>query len=345
MVTNPPKVSVCIPTRNRSDFLRRAIASALTQTYQDYEILVVDNASTDRTADVLATFSDRRIKYFRNEHDMGMVGNWNRCLQLATGEYVAFLHDDDIWLPNFLERMVEVLNTHHDVSYVHCSCRLMDMEGAVFDIHKVWQEDWLRPGAEALVELIPEQYIYFSTVVARRSCYRTVGSFDESVTDAADIDMWFRLALPHNLAYVAEPLALIRVHSGSSGNFSAILKRPAGEISQHSRRAMARALEQLARTGKDTKSVRRIAMARSVDRQYAGSLQFLFAGYVKRFRKETWEAITIDPSLVLRSPLCILYLASSFLGSALVLRIVGTKRLLERLLSKNSFLTWRDSNQ
>src|SRR6266480_3507457 len=95
-------VTVVIPTYNRRTFLPIAITSVLRQTFADFQLIVLDDASTDETASVVTSFQDARISYIRNEINLGMVENWNNGFRLARTEYVAFLHDDDVWEPKFL---------------------------------------------------------------------------------------------------------------------------------------------------------------------------------------------------------------------------------------------------
>lgn len=102
-----PKVSVVIPTHNRSSLLRRAIQSVLDQTYQDFEIIVVDDASTDDTEAVVKGFADERIRYVRHSENRGEAASRNTGIRLAKGEYIAGHDDDDVWLPPKLEKQVK----------------------------------------------------------------------------------------------------------------------------------------------------------------------------------------------------------------------------------------------
>ena len=105
-----PKVSVIIPTYNRAEFLRSAIESALSQTFKDLEVVVADDKSTDHTREVVESFKDRRIKYILNEGKKGPSATRNTAILASEGEYIAFLDDDDEWLPDKLQRQVEVLD-------------------------------------------------------------------------------------------------------------------------------------------------------------------------------------------------------------------------------------------
>src|SRR5262249_26443707 len=110
MSSRGPKVSVCLPVYNGANYLAESMTSVLTQTYEDYRLIVADNCSTDATPDIVAGFKDRRIVYHRNAANLGLVGNHNRCLELAGGEYVCIWHHDDVMLPTNLEEKVGTLD-------------------------------------------------------------------------------------------------------------------------------------------------------------------------------------------------------------------------------------------
>ena len=96
--SSAPQVSVCMPVYNGSDYIADSVQSVLTQTYKDFNLIVCDNCSTDKTDEIIRSFKDPRLIYVRNNKNLGLVGNHNRCLELADGKYVHFLHHDDIML-------------------------------------------------------------------------------------------------------------------------------------------------------------------------------------------------------------------------------------------------------
>src|SRR5262245_50428881 len=132
------RVSVCVPTYNRSRYLREAIESALVQTFADFELLVVDNCSTDDTPEVAAAFAarDRRVRYVRNERNLGLAGNFNRCVELAQGEYVALLHDDDLYLPEMLATTVGALDAHPEAAFAYGAAEEIDDAGRVVGLRR-----------------------------------------------------------------------------------------------------------------------------------------------------------------------------------------------------------------
>ncbi len=113
-----PLVSVCVPTYNKARYLRKSLDSIINQTYGNLEIIVSDNPSTDNTEEMVKSFTDERMKYYRNPTNIGCYNNYNRCLKVATGEFVAFYHSDDIYELSIVEKEVESLQNHTDVAAV-----------------------------------------------------------------------------------------------------------------------------------------------------------------------------------------------------------------------------------
>ena len=114
-----PKVSICIPTYGRADVLQHVIESVLKQTYSDFEVFISDDASPDNTADVVLGFKDRRIRYNRNDYNLGVRRNWNFIIKKAYGEYILKLDDDDYIHPEFIEKTVSLLDKNPNVASVY----------------------------------------------------------------------------------------------------------------------------------------------------------------------------------------------------------------------------------
>jgi glycosyltransferase involved in cell wall biosynthesis len=165
---------------------------------------------------VVEKFSDPRLTYHRNGHNLGQIENLNRCIELARGEYVCIFHDDDVYAPRILEREVGVLFRTPNAGLVHTAVWVLTEEGRARRVHRVSDRDYVRPGREAFVTYLRRAHdIVFSTAMVRRSCYETVGGFDPRFI-LADGDMWLRIALDFDIAYIAEPLAGYRVHGESA---------------------------------------------------------------------------------------------------------------------------------
>lgn len=211
-----PKISICIPSYNYAHFIADAIESALSQTFSDYELLVIDNCSTDNTGEVVLRYlqEGRNIKYIRNETNLGLIGNLNRCIELASGTYIKILCADDLLEASCLEKMVRVLEADPKVSLVASGRQLVDRS-----LNKLGQLSYadraeLLPGAEVIGKcLFVGNLIGEPTAVLFRK-KDAIGGFDPRYRQLVDLEMWFRLLEQGDFAFVPEPLCLVRQHEG-----------------------------------------------------------------------------------------------------------------------------------
>lgn len=214
------KISVCIPSYNYGRFIRQAIQSVLNQTYQDFELIIVDNCSTDNTEEVVKSFLniDKRIKFVRNETNIGFVKNLNKCLSLASGECISILHADDMYLPNMLEKEVAVLDSNPEVGLVYSSVKIISEEGTVTKEYHPFDRDYILNREEEFKRLILGNYIRTPTVTVRRECYSVLGRYNEEIPFTSDWEMWLRIALDYGVAFISEPLACYRIHGECDTN-------------------------------------------------------------------------------------------------------------------------------
>jgi glycosyltransferase involved in cell wall biosynthesis len=207
-----PKVSVIIPTKNRADYLSSAIQSVLDQTFGDFEIIVVDGASTDNTREVIDKFDDQRIRYIREKKDKGASASRNIGIKHSRGRFIAFLDDDDRWMPSKLEKQLDLFNKNPDVGLVYTGLWRFNDSG------KTMGRARNLPSVRGNIyrKLFRANYVGgCSTVLVRRECLEKVGLFDENLPAAEDIDLWIRLAKHYKFDYLKEALVLYRVHSKS----------------------------------------------------------------------------------------------------------------------------------
>jgi glycosyltransferase involved in cell wall biosynthesis len=204
-----PLVSVIIPTHNRSRLLRLAVESVLAQTYPHVEVIVVDDGSTDDTAEVMAQYAGR-VTHIR-QANQGVAAARNRGIRAASGEYLTCLDDDDLLLPTKIERQVRVLVSQPEVSLVHCRFYFANGDGD--NLYKAK----LLPEGKILKELIGNNFIWSGAPLIRRHCFDQVGLFDEEISSVtADWDMWLRIARAgYRFACVQETLGVYRVHQHS----------------------------------------------------------------------------------------------------------------------------------
>lgn len=213
--TNTPKVSICIPAFNAADYLRQAVESVLGQDYQDYEIVIIDNCSTDHTVSLvseLQQLSNGHIRFYQNDRNIGLVGNLNRCLEYAKGAYIKFLCADDMLLPGCLEKMAAGLDLHSSVKLVSCGRLVIDMYGNKLGTRHYVAGDNIVSGKQVITRcLFGGNFIGEPTAVMFRKT-DLKGCFREDMPQLSDMDMWFQLLEQGDLLSLEKPLCAIRSH-------------------------------------------------------------------------------------------------------------------------------------
>lgn len=204
-----PVVSVIIPTYNRKAYLGQALDSLAAQTYRDFEIIVVDDGSTDDTAEFLRVRPES-IRYFWQEN-AGPAAARNRGLKEARGQFVAFLDSDDLWQPSFLEATTQCLMRDKSVDVAFCRSVTIDDRGTVMANHGRRSAF----GGDITAQLFASTFISTPTVLVRLNTVREHGGFDASLPTNEDYDLWLRLSLRHRFGLVDEPLCLRRSHPGT----------------------------------------------------------------------------------------------------------------------------------
>jgi glycosyltransferase involved in cell wall biosynthesis len=219
-----PAVSVCIPTYNYARFLGQAIESVLGQTFDDFELIVCDNASTDDTQAVIASYEDARIHTYRNERNLGLFGNFSRCLELATTDLVKFVCSDD-WLDRrYLEQAMPIMASHPEVALLTTPGYVVDEQGRTFGMSTAeFGEGPVVPARAALEAQAGHLNLIGmpTNVVIRRSAAERAGSFDPRFAPASDVHLWLRLLSEHDLGWVPEPLCFLRIHAAKGHDFGA----------------------------------------------------------------------------------------------------------------------------
>lgn len=211
-----PKISIIIPTYNRSALVVQTIESVLAQTYQDFEIIVSDDGSTDGTQQALARLFGNTIQYLCNPHSGLPAVARNAALDIARGDYIAFLDSDDLWLPEKLSLQARVLDEHPEIGLV-CSNALM-----LRDDEMVEQELYLRAGqgksGRVFLDLLEDNFIITSSVIARYDAIIQAEKFPEAKTLLAmeDYALWLRIALDWEVSYLEDSLAEYRDISATS---------------------------------------------------------------------------------------------------------------------------------
>jgi len=197
-----PRVSVIIPTYNREHVLPRAVDSVLNQTFRDFELIIVDDASTDNTAELVAGMDDPRIRYFRHDTNQYAAGARNTGLDAVAGEFVAFLDSDDLWLPHKLEQQLGQLDRLGEDWVAGYTGALVNMKGGVNERSEnrpVHQGDVLRE------YLLGRFTIWTPTFIFRSRLLPDVGRFDPDLERGEDVDFYLRVLQQGKLACLSEP--------------------------------------------------------------------------------------------------------------------------------------------
>jgi glycosyltransferase involved in cell wall biosynthesis len=229
----PVTVSICVPTYNGARYLKHCLGSALAQTFTDFELLVVDDCSTDSTLDLARQYvgSDPRMRVRRNERNLGLVANWNRCVELARGEWVKFLFQDDLLEPSCLEQMLGA--SRNGVDLVVARRGLIFEEGTPAVIQERFRtyvvEHDLAHRCHGSPGLTVEQFAEIllrnpsfncigepTATLIRRSAFERYGRFNRDLVILSDWEYSARVAANTGLCYVDATSAHFRVHAGAA---------------------------------------------------------------------------------------------------------------------------------
>ena len=212
-----PKISVIIPTHNRAWSIRRAIESVLSQSFEDFELLIVDDGSTDQTQDILKTFKDFRIQVIKLKKGQGVSKARNEGIAQAQGEWLAFLDSDDEWLPHKLKAQWDYVSLRPKIKVVH------------------GEEVWIRRGVRVnpkkkhtkpkgwiFQRCLPLCAISPSTVMIHRTVLQKVGAFDPEMIVCEDYDLWLRITPFYEVGLLEVPI--IKKYGGHEDQLSARYK-------------------------------------------------------------------------------------------------------------------------
>jgi len=220
----PPAVSVVIKSYNHAPYIAQTIQSVLDQSFQDFEIVVTDDGSTDATPDVIRSFRDRRIHFERFEHNRGISTAMNATVARARGELIAILNSDDYALPGRLETQVAFLREHPNVAAVFGAPRQVDEGGTPVTGYEPFAHPFTG-AAQSRAGWLRHFFLFGNclcapTAMMRRTAYLDIGMDDERLANLADLDRWVRLLRKHEIHLMAQELTAFRVRSNNA-NMSA----------------------------------------------------------------------------------------------------------------------------
>lgn len=194
------KVSVCIPSYNAEKFIGETIRSVLDSTYQNFEIIVNDDASTDNTREVVESFHDDRIFFYQNDEKIGPVRNWNLAIKRANGEYAGLLNHDDLYGPFWLTFAVHQFEKHPHIGWVATAFRIIDEKGERLYTISRFDKNSEIGRSEAFLEIAKLNGLG-PGFIARRKAFEEIAYYDEEAGPSADSDLFLRLAASYPLYY------------------------------------------------------------------------------------------------------------------------------------------------
>ncbi|NCD01144.1 glycosyltransferase family 2 protein [bacterium] len=226
MNAKKPLISVIIPTYNRAHFLPRAINSVLNQTYKNFELIIVDDGSTDETRKIIKKFlkKDLRIKYIYQKNSGGPSKPKNTGIQICKGEYIAFLDSDDEWFANKLEKQIKKYiknNKNNNIGIVGCGAIRINTKNK--KTKKVIPPRYVKiKSSKVLNKTIPHSC---SSVMIKKSVFKKIGLFDNNIKTADDYEIYIRISRRYNFLFIREPLFNYYIHEDN-------ISKPNSEIDE-----------------------------------------------------------------------------------------------------------------
>ncbi|OIR15884.1 putative glycosyltransferase EpsE [mine drainage metagenome] len=222
-----PKVSVILTSYNHAKYVREAIDSVINQTFNDFELIIIDDTSSDNSWELISEYVDPRIRAFRNETNMGPVFCVNKAIsELASGNYIAIHHSDDVWELNKLQKQLDFLAANPNIGAVFSNTHLIDERGqpladrsnayySIFNQSNRSRQEWLRHF------FFRGNALCHPSILIRKQCYEDCGLYLDYLAQLPDFDMWIRLCFKYDIHVLPERLVRFRVldnEANSSGN-------------------------------------------------------------------------------------------------------------------------------
>ena len=229
----PPLVSICIPTFNAAKWILSCLESARAQSYSRLELLIVDDASTDATVELIRSIDDERIRLLINEQNVGLVRNWNRCIEESRGDFIKFLFHDDVLYPDCVERMMRVILSSGNVGLVFAPRDIIVEGDPESQLTKAWlrncttlhtkfrELDTVNSGRDLFAQYLKCGFQGNwigepSSVLIRKECFTRLGLFNPSLYQVCDVEMWLRIMFSYDIGFVPGKLTAFRFHSDST---------------------------------------------------------------------------------------------------------------------------------
>ena len=231
-----PLISVIMPTYNRAKFIGEAVTSVLNQSWKDLELIVVDNYSTDDTQQVISSFRDPRLRYYKffNNGKIGIIAaTRNYGIQQGRGRYMAFLDSDDVWSVDKLAQQMDVLEKDKRCQMVFCQFRVSDASGKLQE--RIMGPKNFKMNGYIYHKLIRYNFIVCSSVIVRKDILDKIGCFDErkDLTCSEDFDLWLRIARNNRVVFLPRILGAYRLHTLNTNIDNQRLQKALNVIDKH----------------------------------------------------------------------------------------------------------------
>ena len=213
---NLPLVSICIPVYNAEPYIFKTLNSALNQTYKNLEIIIFDNCSTDKTADIINSFNDSRVTYHLNDKNYGAFINFQKCVESGNGDFIKLLNADDLLKPNAIEEQANALINNPDVSLCITATNIINEFDDIIMKRQLYKKSLKIKGIKiAKKSLLIARNLYGepSSVLFRRDKSRQIGCFTDELRYSTDLDYWMRLSYIGDVYYINEFLSDYRISS------------------------------------------------------------------------------------------------------------------------------------
>jgi glycosyltransferase involved in cell wall biosynthesis len=204
-----PLVSVIIPTYNRAHLVTKSIDSVQRQTFKDYEIIVVDDGGNDNTSELLQLRYGKRIVYIRKHRNQGLSAARNTGVGAARGEYIAFLDDDDQWLPEKLEMQLALMQKNPSLGLAYCNAHLVNESNELIKEVQGSKRGYIYD------DMLASNHFGISSVLLRKKVFLETGYYDESLSALEDWDLWIRVSKFYDVDFVDQPLVRYLMHSNN----------------------------------------------------------------------------------------------------------------------------------
>ena len=282
-------MSVIVPTWNRLRYLREAIESVRAQSYEHWELVVVDDGSTDGSRDYLAQLADPRVKPLVIAHTGSSAKARNAGIRLARGKYLAFLDDDDVWMPRKLERQLTALRDQSAAQWNYTNYIVIDVDG--HQIPRPAGRPWMPYSGWILQRLLQLRAdVSTPTVIARRQLICDVGAFDEdpAVRLREDYDLWFRIAARAQVVVITDALCAVREHDARSTRSLVEPEETWVRVYQKARAAAASRRIRIVCDEQCAHQLTDLATRRARMGDYGGSLEALVRSLRYRWPSRAW---------------------------------------------------------